>query len=214
MRKRRAECTFLPGAEAMIRTLTGSARVCRFLGEEELVEPVIVAVVSSTMREKFEQKTQRHAAVFDLIPSALKMCGDDANIPSHVRPKPAPDRYLLALGVINERYSARELGFAPDPIRAEECLVFEDSIVGVEAASKAGMRVIWVPGEGVRDAVKDWEEEILQGRFSTGDGIAAAVGGPLVACQDIEGLNNLALASDSLVGVDFSSYGIILSPKA
>ena len=46
------------------------------------------------------------------------------------RPKPAPDVYLRA---------ARELGVAP-----RNCIVFEDSAVGVAAARAAGMRVVGV----------------------------------------------------------------------
>jgi HAD superfamily hydrolase (TIGR01509 family) len=46
------------------------------------------------------------------------------------RPKPFPDVYLMA---------AERLGFAP-----EECIVFEDSPAGTEAAQAAGMRVVAV----------------------------------------------------------------------
>ncbi len=50
------------------------------------------------------------------------------------RPKPAPDLYL---------YAAERLGVAP-----EECLVVEDSISGVKAASTAGANVIGFLGAG------------------------------------------------------------------
>jgi HAD superfamily hydrolase (TIGR01509 family) len=46
------------------------------------------------------------------------------------RPKPFPDIYLEA---------ARQLGFAP-----RDCVVFEDSVTGVQAARAAGMRVVGV----------------------------------------------------------------------
>ena len=46
------------------------------------------------------------------------------------RGKPDPDLFLLAA----ERLR----------VRPEECLVFEDSVVGVQAARRAGMRVIGV----------------------------------------------------------------------
>jgi HAD superfamily hydrolase (TIGR01509 family) len=46
------------------------------------------------------------------------------------RPKPHPDIYLLA---------AKRLGADP-----ENCVVFEDSLTGVEAAKRAGMRVVGV----------------------------------------------------------------------
>ncbi|EAU29640.1 predicted protein [Aspergillus terreus NIH2624] len=39
----------------------------------------------------------------------------------------------------------RVLGDDSRPILPSECLVFEDSVPGVEAGRRAGMRVIWVP---------------------------------------------------------------------
>ena len=54
------------------------------------------------------------------------------------RGKPAPDGFLTALG---------RLGFwlRPHPsIAAAECLVFEDTAAGIEAAHRAGMRVLAV----------------------------------------------------------------------
>jgi len=66
--------------------------------------------------------------------------------------KPDPEVYLE---------SARRLGAAP-----ELCLVFEDSLVGVEAARRAGMRAIGVTtahtvdelrGAGAEDTIADFE---------------------------------------------------------
>jgi haloacid dehalogenase superfamily, subfamily IA, variant 3 with third motif having DD or ED/haloacid dehalogenase superfamily, subfamily IA, variant 1 with third motif having Dx(3-4)D or Dx(3-4)E len=51
------------------------------------------------------------------------VCGHDVQ-----RPKPHPDVYLRAAGL---------LGMPPDA-----CVVFEDSVVGVQAAKAAGMRVV------------------------------------------------------------------------
>ncbi|GAA5784648.1 haloacid dehalogenase [Chitiniphilus shinanonensis] len=57
---------------------------------------------------------------------AQTVCGDEIE-----HPKPAPDIYLKAAGL---------LGVAPG-----ECVVFEDSNFGVQAAHTAGCRVIMVP---------------------------------------------------------------------
>ena len=46
------------------------------------------------------------------------------------KPKPAPDVYL---------YAALGLGVAP-----QQCLVVEDSVLGVTAALAAGMQVCWL----------------------------------------------------------------------
>lgn len=51
--------------------------------------------------------------------------------------KPDPESFLLALSLLNEKRKA-------DKIYPEECLVFEDSIYGVEAAKKSKMRSIAV----------------------------------------------------------------------
>ncbi|MBL8293237.1 MAG: HAD family hydrolase, partial [Bryobacterales bacterium] len=47
-----------------------------------------------------------------------------------VHPKPAPDIYLKAAGLLG--------------VPADRCIVFEDSVPGVQAAVAAGMRVVGV----------------------------------------------------------------------
>jgi pseudouridine 5'-phosphatase len=81
-----------------------------------------LAVATSSARPLFELKTQRHPwfSHFDAI-----VCGDD---PLVKNPKPAPDIFLAA---------AERLGVA-----AEQCVIFEDSPAGVEAALASGARVI------------------------------------------------------------------------
>jgi len=56
------------------------------------------------------------------------------------RGKPAPDPFLEA---------ARRLGVNP-----EDCLVFEDSPTGIEAARAAGMQYVFVPSAGVTAALE------------------------------------------------------------
>lgn len=83
---------------------------------------VRMAVATSTIRSVFEVKTEKHPwfSLFDVI-----VCGDD---PELERPKPAPDIFLLA---------ARRLGVSP-----EQCVIFEDSPAGVQAAVASGGRVV------------------------------------------------------------------------
>jgi beta-phosphoglucomutase len=50
--------------------------------------------------------------------------------------KPAPDGFIAALGRIGFILRQR------DPVLAEECLVIEDTPAGVEAARRAGMKVL------------------------------------------------------------------------
>jgi pseudouridine 5'-phosphatase len=80
------------------------------------------------------------------------------------RGKPAPDGYLLALETLN-------LQLAPDQkkITPDGCLVFEESVVGVEAGRRDGMRVVWVPHSGLADAYRGREKEVLAGRIGLVD---------------------------------------------
>lgn len=101
--------------------LAGASQVVARLAKAR----VPLAVATSSARRTFELKTKHHDffRLFDVI-----VCGDDPRIGAF---KPAPDIFLLA---------ARELACAP-----ERCLVFEDSIAGVEAARRAGMVVVALP---------------------------------------------------------------------
>jgi len=75
------------------------------------------------------------------------------------RGKPLPDIFLLALKTINDSLPAGER-----PITPEECLVFEDSVPGVEAGRRAGMRVIWCPHPMLKKEYDGRESEVLAGR--------------------------------------------------
>ena len=66
---------------------------------------------------------------------------------------------MLALQTINSSLAKGER-----EIRLEECLVFEDSVPGVEAGRRAGMRVVWVPQPELFLEYKGREKEILAGR--------------------------------------------------
>ena len=104
---------------------------CRAMeGAEAFVETlrrrgIPIAVATSSDRPLYERKVRAHPwfALFDAV-----VCGDDPRV---LAKKPAPDIFLVA---------ARELGASP-----AQCLVFEDSPAGVEAALAAGMRVVALP---------------------------------------------------------------------
>ena len=80
-----------------------------------------VAVVSNSSPERIRTSVER-AGLSHLVGQHM-YSGDDVQ-----RPKPAPDVYLLA---------AAKLGVDPS-----DCLVIEDSLAGVKAASAASMQVI------------------------------------------------------------------------
>jgi pseudouridine-5'-monophosphatase len=95
--------------------------------------------------------------LFSLFPDERLVKGDDHRIAAG-RGKPAPDIYHLALEMIN-----KSLPNGEPKIKEEECLVFEDSVPGIEAGRRAGMRVIWVPHLGLLEEYKGREREVLAG---------------------------------------------------
>ncbi len=109
-----------------------------------------MAVATSTERRRAERLFVRTATP-DVF--AAVVCGEDVT-----RRKPAPDIFFEA---------ARRTGCAP-----HECLVIEDSDVGIVAAQRAGMRVVFV-----RDIkpLSDEAGRYVCGRFEGLRGLMAAV---------------------------------------
>ncbi|OTB07709.1 hypothetical protein M426DRAFT_19647 [Hypoxylon sp. CI-4A] len=146
------ECKPLPGVEKLLKDLK-SAKTTRGF-------PVEIALASSSEKANYELKTSRETtkAVLDLIPEEHRVLGDDPRV-QHGRGKPAPDIYLVALESINS-----SLPEGVPKIEPKECLVFEDSVLGVEAGRRAGMRAVWVPHRGLAAEYKGKEKEVLAGR--------------------------------------------------
>lgn len=98
---------------------------------------VPTAVATSSERHLFERKTVEHGLWFSTFGAIV--VGDDPRVK---KGKPAPDIFLVA---------AEELGVDP-----HDCVVFEDSPVGLAAARAAGMQVVALPDEGMdRSAYAD-----------------------------------------------------------
>ncbi len=130
-------------AQTVARLMVDKARVFRelvrervriFSGVRELLEDLragdrrtATAIGSGALRSEVDLVLgiADLAAYFDTI-----VCADDV-----ARGKPHPDIYLRVL----ERLSERQVG-----LRAEDCVVIEDSAAGIEAATAAGMRTIAV----------------------------------------------------------------------
>lgn len=106
---------------------------------------VHIALASSSERKNFELKTTlpETKKLFDVFLEERRILGDDPRMVKG-RGKPAPEIFLLALRSINDSLPEDE-----EPITPAECLVFEDSVPGVEAGRRANMRVIWVPPQGL-----------------------------------------------------------------
>ncbi|KAL6891642.1 HAD-like protein [Trichoderma longibrachiatum] len=127
--------------------------------QDKATKPVHIALATSSHLANFKLKTDHLTDLFSVFPDHRRVLGDDARL-AHGRGKPLPDIFLLALDVINASLPEGE-----EPIKPEECLVFEDSVPGVEAGRRAGMRVIWCPHKELKKLYAGREAEVLAGRM-------------------------------------------------
>lgn len=134
----------LPGVEKLLADLHNAG--------------VQIALATSSHEVNFKLKSSHLEELFQLFPQERRILGDDVRIPKG-HGKPAPDIYLLALEVVNATLAPGE-----EKIKPEECLVFEDSVPGVEAGRRAGMRVIWCPHPELFQEFKELQAEVLAGR--------------------------------------------------
>lgn len=147
----------LPGAEKLVQDL-------RYAGNVR-GEKVYMALASGSETVNFHLKTQRPEVkrfIVDAFPEELRVLGDDPRV-KHGRGKPAPDIFNVALDCLNNYLPESE-----PQIKPNECLVFEDSVFGVEAARRAGMKVVWVPHVGIGEEYKDKADLVLAGRTGAG----------------------------------------------
>ena len=130
-------CEPLPGADKLLSDLSHA--------ENSSGDRIKLALASSSKSHSYRLKTSRPETkrLLDFFQPGQQILGDDARL-QQGRGKPAPDIYLVALQSLNSAADAMEKAILP-----EECLVFEDSVVGVEAGRRAGMRVVWVPHKDV-----------------------------------------------------------------
>lgn len=123
----------------------------RKLIEDELpLFPGVVTFLKATAREfslglvsmaspteiRYVLERARLLSLFSVIVTA-----EDVNVC-----KPAPHCYLTAL----ERLNGKRVGEGANPLRADECLVIEDSPPGIESGRQAGMRSL-----GIANTVSD-----------------------------------------------------------
>lgn len=178
----------LPGVEKLLGDLSQA--------QTEKGEKVHIALATSSHEANFKLKTGHLEELFSVFEGRRRVLGDDVRIPSG-RGKPAPDIYLLALKTIIESLSPGEKEILP-----EECLVFEDSVPGVEAGRRAGMRVAWVPHPELKGEYDGREKEVLAGR--TGEG------GDVDMHQVGEVDDGWADYLENLVDFPYKKFGIIV----
>ncbi|TVY21053.1 Uncharacterized protein LARI1_G001256 [Lachnellula arida] len=146
------ECEPLPGAEKLLRGLKKAQNTNK--------AKIHIALASSSEKHNYNLKILRPEMkeLLDLFDENRRVLGDDPRLASG-RGKPHPDIFLMALQSINDTLEDDEV-----PITPAECLVFEDSVPGVEAGRRAQMRVVWVPHQALEAEYKDKESLVLAGR--------------------------------------------------
>lgn len=144
----------LPGVVKLLDDLS----VAKVLEGGNKGRKVHIALATSSHAQNFELKTTHLEDLFKVFEKERRVLGDDVRIPAG-RGKPSPDIWELALKTINASLEPGE-----DPIVPEECLVFEDSVPGVESGRRAGMRVVWVPHLGLAKEYAGKEAEVLAAR--------------------------------------------------
>lgn len=159
---------------------------------------VHVALATSSHSGNFKLKSSHLEELFSVFPTHRRVLGDDARLQVG-RGKPLPDIFLLALKTINDSLPAGE-----EPIRPEECLVFEDSVPGVEAGRRAGMRVVWVPHPMLKKEYTGRDDEVLAGR--TGEA------GDVDLHQVGEVGDGWAEYMETLEGFPYGKFGIEVPP--
>lgn len=156
------KCQPLPGVTNLLSRLNGAHTQIASFGRSPAGggKKVRLALATSSHGRNYEIKTQHIKRMFEVFPERQRVVGDDPRIPKG-RGKPLPDIYLLALQCINDGIDME--GEGERHVQPEECLVFEDSVPGVEAGRRAGMRVVWCPHPGLLEVYKDRVGEVLAG---------------------------------------------------
>lgn len=160
---------------------------------------VHIALATSSNSANFAVKTTNWAELFSVFPPHRRVLGDDPRI-TPGRGKPFPDIYLLALDTINKSLPSGE-----PPVTPEECLVFEDSVPGVEAGRRAGMRVAWVPHPMLKKEYEGRDADILAGRMG-------AAGADVDTHQLGEHDDGWADYMLDLTHFPYEKYGIVVPP--
>ncbi|KAH8651016.1 HAD-like domain-containing protein [Xylariales sp. PMI_506] len=168
-------------------------------GEASAGKRVHIALATSSHAANFRVKTAHLTELFSVFEAPRRVLGDDPRVKPG-RGKPLPDIYLLALKTINDTLAPGEPAITP-----EECLVFEDSIPGVEAGRRAGMRVVWCPHPMLKREFEGREPEILAGHMG-------AAGADIDVHQLGEVDDGWADYFLDLQNFPYDKYGIVVPP--
>ena len=192
MHMRFAESRPLPGAEKLLSNLSRA----RSGSSGHKVE---LALASTSKTHPYELKTSsvESKRLLSIVRPDRRVLGDDPRV-REGRGKPAPDMYLIALQSLNSTLDSGEEAIVPS-----ECLVFEDSVAGVEAGQQAGMRVVWAPHPDVAAEFQTMNSAVLAERTGM-----IGLGDKWRLGETDDGWTEII---PSLVHFDYEKYGIHLS---
>ena len=91
---------------------------------------VPIAVATSSKGFTFDLKTKHHPDLFSLFHHIVTASED----PEIIRGKPDPQTFLVCA----QR-------FPNPPKEMSQCLVFEDSVAGIQSGNSAGAYTVWIP---------------------------------------------------------------------
>ncbi|HRJ72128.1 MAG TPA: HAD family phosphatase [Terrimicrobiaceae bacterium] len=111
-----------------LENVTGVLPVVPVLEIAQRMHGLLPLAIASGGHREMVEATLRAINIIGMFDAIV--CAEDCE-----RGKPFPDPFLEAARRIN--------------VPAEDCLVFEDSPTGVEAAKAAGMRYVFVPSAGI-----------------------------------------------------------------
>ncbi len=158
MHQQFTNCEPLPGAEKLLSNLSHARSSSCGNGIE-------LALASSTKTNTFRLKSSRPETktLLSCFAASRRILGDDPRV-GKGQGKPAPDIYLVALQALRGATGAEP---GDKFIQPDECLIFEDSVAGVEAGRRAGMRVVWVPHPDVEAEWQVAQQDVLAGKTGT-----------------------------------------------
>lgn len=166
----------LPSAFATVQALPGILKLVQHL----VLKGIPIAIATGSTRVNYLLKTAHLAELFSYFRldslegeggGRTVICGDDALLKGVG--KPDPTIFILAAELLN--FSTEE--------QRSHILVFEDSILGVEAARRAGMEVIWCPDPDLLSVLSEQKRGGLGG-----DGSAREEGGEWKASEMVKSL--------------------------
>ena len=109
-----------------VPVMPGAAKLVEHLHKHDI--PIAVATSSRTYA--FNMKTKHHPEMFSRFRHVV-IASEDPEISAG---KPDPQTFLVCAS-----------RFSSPPENMKQCLVFEDSVAGVESGNSAGAYTVWVP---------------------------------------------------------------------